>query len=97
MTEWKLFTNLPFRGLEREDIELVRLMYTMRLNKHRPPDIFNEAEEVLTTKYKLIDNPDVLLAKGDLLFAQCRFQECLSITTKYCVWLYVSGMSLTSF
>lgn len=58
------------------------MMYTLRLNKYRSGQDFERAEVILKGQYGLQDNPDVLLAKGEQLFAQCRFSDCLSVTRK---------------
>lgn len=80
--EWSFLDSLSFSGLEDADVEFVKLMYSMRLNKYRGGDAFDNAESILQKKYGLIDNPDLLLAKGELLFTQCRFAECLQYTRK---------------
>lgn len=80
--EWTFLNNLSFKGLHREDIEFVKLMYTTRLNKYRSTDDFHRAEQILQTKYELKDNADVLLSRADLLFAQCHFGDSLEMTTR---------------
>lgn len=80
--EWGFLEGLPFNGLHGDDIELVKMMYTMRLNKYRPPEVFVEAEAILCSKYGLKDNPDLMLSRGEMLSAQCRFAECLQVTNR---------------
>lgn len=80
--EWSFLERLSFSGLHSDDIELIRLMYTMRLNKYRSGEVLLRAEEMLRNKYNLGDTPDILLSKGELLFAQSRFADSLEITTK---------------
>lgn len=74
--------SLQYNGVHHDDVELVKLMYTMRLNKYGSVDVLMKAEETLRTKYNLGDTPDILLSKGELLFTQSRFTECLEVTTR---------------
>lgn len=57
-----------------------KMLYTTRMSKHEGQDSFATAIENLSTHYKLGSNPDILLAKADLLFVQCRFREALILT-----------------
>ncbi|KAJ3168344.1 anaphase promoting complex subunit cdc16 [Geranomyces variabilis] len=59
-----------------QDAEFVRLLYQSRAGP------FEEAQlKELETTYKLAGNHDVLFRRAEALFAQCRFSECIEITT----------------
>ena len=66
---------------EAEPAEYVHMLYQTRLSKYRNPRAFNTAVESLSSHYGLANNPDLLLARADLLFTQCRFKDALSITS----------------
>lgn len=66
---------------EEEPAEYVHMLYQTRLSKYRNPRAFNTAVESLSSHYGLADNPDLLLARADLLYTQCRFKDALSITS----------------
>jgi anaphase-promoting complex subunit 6 len=36
--------------------------------------------DTLATHYRLKDNPDILLARADIFFTQCRFRQALEVT-----------------
>ncbi|MCJ1293348.1 anaphase promoting complex subunit cdc16 [Xylographa carneopallida] len=86
--EWAFLESLDFDSISAEDAstsqeaaQFVKMLYTTRLSKYKNPAEFNNATETLSTHYRLAQNPDLLLAKADLLFTQCRFKEALAITT----------------
>lgn len=86
--EWKFLEDLDFDSItadnastSQEAAQFVKMLYTTRLSKYKNPAEFNNATETLSTHYRLADNPDLLLAKADLLFTQCRFKEALAVTT----------------
>ncbi|KAL1879069.1 hypothetical protein VTK73DRAFT_7395 [Phialemonium thermophilum] len=64
-----------------EPAEYVHMLYQTQLSKFRNPRAFNTAVESLSTHYGLADNADLLLARADLFYTQCRFQDALSITS----------------
>ncbi|KAK4225888.1 anaphase-promoting complex subunit cut9 [Podospora fimiseda] len=66
--------------IECEAGEYVQMLYQTQLSKYRNPAAFNTAIESLTTHYGLGENADILLARADLLYTQCRFKEALQIT-----------------
>ncbi|KAK4461991.1 anaphase-promoting complex subunit cut9 [Cladorrhinum samala] len=66
--------------MECEPGEYVHMLYQTQLSKYRNPGAFNAAIESLTTHYGLEDNADILLARADLLYTQCRFKDALRIT-----------------
>ena len=86
--EWKFLESIDFDSIaadnastSQEAAQFVKMLYTTRLSKYKNPSEFNNATETLSTHYRLADNPDLLLAKADLLYTQCRFKEALAITT----------------
>lgn len=64
----------------QEAAEFTRMLYTTRLSKYRNPAEFTTAYDSLSTHYQLASNPDLLLARADLLFTQCRYRDALDIT-----------------
>lgn len=86
--EWEFLESLDFDSIiasdtstSQEAAQFTKMLYTTRLSKYKNPDEFSHAAETLSTHYNLAENPDLLLAKAELLFTQCRFKEALSITT----------------
>lgn len=86
--EWQFLESLDFDAISADDssssqeaAEFTKMLYTTRLSKYKNPAAFTTATETLSTHYNLASNPDLLLAKADLLFTQCRFKEALSLTT----------------
>lgn len=86
--EWAFLESLDFDSISPEDsstsqeaAQFAKMLYTTRLSKYKNPTDFNNASETLSTHYNLASNPDLLLAKAELLFTQCRFKQALSITT----------------
>ncbi|KAK9494458.1 hypothetical protein V1508DRAFT_412476 [Lipomyces doorenjongii] len=78
--EWEFLSSLRFDG--NEDGELVKLLYTTKLNKYYNTNRFFEAEQQLQTKYNLEENSDLIQSRGELLFVQCRFRQCLELCEK---------------
>jgi anaphase-promoting complex subunit 6 len=64
-----------------EPADYVHMLYQTRLSKYRNPRAFNTAIETLSTHYGLAANSDLLLARADLFYTQCRFRDALSITS----------------
>ena len=91
--EWKFIETLNFDtinvsnnpSLSQEAADFTRNLYTTRLSKLTKPDDFANAIETLSTHYGLANNPDILLAKADLLFTLCRFREALALTSSVLV------------
>ncbi len=86
--EWAFLESLDFDSISTEDsstsqeaAHFAKMLYTTRLSKYKNPTDFNHASETLSTHYNLASNPDLLLAKAELLFTQCRFKQALAITT----------------
>ena len=66
--------------MEDEPGDYVHMLYQTQLSKYRDPRAFNTAVESLSTHYSLERNADVLLARADLLYTQCRFKDALALT-----------------
>jgi anaphase-promoting complex subunit 6 len=87
--EWKFLDSLNFDtinvsnnpSLSQEAAEFTKTLYTTRLSKYTKPEEFARATETLSTHYSLGKNPDILLAKADLMFTHCRFREALALTS----------------
>lgn len=86
--EWQFVESLDFDAIQvagdasssQEAAEFTKMLYTTRLSKYRHPAAFTTACETLSTHYNLASNPDLLLARADLLYTQCRYKDALAIT-----------------
>lgn len=76
--EMDLISHLSFDDAD-DNAELVKLLYTTQLNKYKNVRTFENAERRLRDEYSLEGNSDLLLSKSDLLYVECRFQDCLEI------------------
>ncbi|KPI37824.1 Anaphase-promoting complex subunit cut9 [Cyphellophora attinorum] len=65
-----------------EAADFTKMLYTTRLSKYTSPGILAHATETLSTHYNLASNPDMLLARAEMLYTQCRFHQALAITTE---------------
>ncbi|KAF2746095.1 TPR-like protein [Sporormia fimetaria CBS 119925] len=87
--EWTFLESLNFDmiqvdnnpSLSQEAAQFTKTLYTTRLSKYSRPREFTEATETLATHYNLAENPDILLAKAELLFTNCQFRNALNLTT----------------
>lgn len=79
--EWEFITQLNYRDADDND-ELIKLLYSSRLNKYFNVHKFDEAESILRQEYDLGDNSDILLARADYLYVQCNFDDCLAVCEK---------------
>lgn len=87
--EWKFLDSLDFDtinvadnpSLSQEAAQFTKTLYTTRLSKYTKPEEFANATETLSTHYNLGANPDILLAKADLMFTHCRFRDALALTS----------------
>lgn len=87
--EWQFLDSLNFdtinvsnnTSLSQEAASFTKTLYTTRLSKYTKPDEFANATETLSTHYNLGNNPDIVLAKADLMFTHCRFREALALTS----------------
>lgn len=88
--EWEFLESLDFDSIavghdsssSQEAAELTKMLYAARLSKYTNQAEFTAAVETLSTHYKLSSNPDILLAKADLLYTQCRFSDALALTDR---------------
>jgi anaphase-promoting complex subunit 6 len=86
--EWQFLESLDFDSISvvgdmassQEAAEFTKMLYTTRLSKYRNPGSFTTACETLSTHYNLGANPDLMLARADLLYTQCRYKDALAIT-----------------
>ena len=86
--EWDFLESLDFDSIRlagspatQEAAQFVKMLYTIRLSKYKNPTDFTNARETLSTHYHLAENQDILIAKADLLFTQCRFRDALAMTS----------------
>lgn len=79
--EWQLLNDLKFDELDNNS-ELIKHLYTTRLNKYINLDKIRDAELLLNEDYALQENTDILIANAELLFTQCKFTKCLEICEK---------------
>lgn len=87
--EWQFLDSLDFDSIQmkgdaaassEEAAEFTKMLYTTRLSKYRNPAAFETAYDSLSTHYRLGTNPDLQLARADLLYTQCRYRDALTIT-----------------
>ncbi|KHO00290.1 anaphase control protein cut9 [Metarhizium album ARSEF 1941] len=86
--EWQFLESLDFDSISvsgdvsssQEAADFTKMLYTTRLSKYRDPAAFETAYDSLSTHYHLSTNPDLQLARADLLYTQCRYQDALAIT-----------------
>lgn len=71
----------PDPAIAQEAADFTKMLYTTRLSKYSAPNILSDATETLSTHYNLAENPDILLARAEALFTQCRFAEALELTS----------------
>jgi anaphase-promoting complex subunit 6 len=89
--EWEFLESLDFDSIlvpqgadsdaAQQTAEFLRMLYMTRLSKYKNPTEFSTAVDTLSTHYRLSKNHDIILAKADLLFTQCRFTAALELTT----------------
>ncbi|OTB07798.1 hypothetical protein M426DRAFT_53007 [Hypoxylon sp. CI-4A] len=86
--EWQFLDSLDFDAIHvssdpsasQEAATFTKMLYSTRLSKYRNPQAFKTADETLSTHYNLSSNPDLLLARADLLYTQCKYKDALAIT-----------------
>ncbi|EXK45655.1 anaphase-promoting complex subunit 6 [Fusarium oxysporum f. sp. lycopersici 4287] len=86
--EWQFLESLDFDSIHvsgdvsssQQAADFTKMLYTMRLSKYRNPAAFETAYDSLSTHYHLASNPDLQLARADLLYTQCRYRDALNIT-----------------
>lgn len=87
--EWQFLESLDFDSVtvsadassSQEAADFTKMLYTTRLSKYRNPAAFETAYESLSTHYHLAANPDLQLARADLLYTQCRYRDALAMTS----------------
>ncbi len=87
--EWEFLQSLDFDSisitgdadLSQEAADFTRMLYSTRLSKYRDPEAFTAASESLASHYNMASNPDLLLARADLLYTQCRYRDALDVTS----------------
>ncbi|KAI7651286.1 anaphase control protein cut9 [Hortaea werneckii] len=65
-----------------EAADFTRNLYLTRLSKYSRPEEFTTAIETLSTHYALSNNPDILLAKAELLSTTSQSTRALTLTTQ---------------
>ena len=65
-----------------EAADFTRNLYLTRLSKYSRPEEFTTAIETLSTHYALSHNPDILLAKAELLSTTSQTTRALTLTTQ---------------
>ncbi|KAF0472761.1 ApcC hetero-tetramer Cut9-Hcn1 [Gigaspora margarita] len=79
-----LFNSLKFdEQLEYEEAYFIKMDYISVLKKYDHVTEIQEARTELENKFRLSNNADILLSHADELYTQCRFKECLEVTTNY--------------
>ncbi|PHH83789.1 hypothetical protein CDD82_2661 [Ophiocordyceps australis] len=87
--EWSFLESLDFDSisvsgdvsLSQEAAEFTKMLYTTRMSKYHNPETFETAYDSLSTHYNLASNPDLQLARADLLYTQCRYKDALALTS----------------
>ncbi|CAG8520112.1 10989_t:CDS:2, partial [Cetraspora pellucida] len=80
--EWDFVHSLKFdEQLEYEEAYFIKMNYISMLKKYEHVTEIQEARSELENKFRLSNNADILLSRADELYTQCRFKECLEVTT----------------
>lgn len=77
--EWELLNSLDIESNLGENGDLVRAFYTTRLSKYIEVNRYEEAKTKLSDEYNMSQNTDVLQSEADLLFIQCKFDQCIKV------------------
>ncbi|KAF3932712.1 hypothetical protein ABW19_dt0204067 [Dactylella cylindrospora] len=85
--EWQFIDEIDFDSMAvsvggaqgEATAQFLKALYTTRLSKYRNNSKFDDAINMLSTQYPLSDNHDIILAKAELLYTQCRFEESLKL------------------
>ncbi|KAF0496170.1 ApcC hetero-tetramer Cut9-Hcn1 [Gigaspora margarita] len=82
-SEWDFVNSLKFdEQLEYKEAYFTKMNYISMLKKYEHVTKIQEARSELENKFRLSNNADILLSHVDELYTQCRFKECLEVTTK---------------
>ena len=76
--EWELLDSLDFSGLGDNET-MVRGLYTLCCSTFANKVRVEAARQVLCDEYNLGDNSDVACCDADLLYRECRYNECLTL------------------
>nr|POE87599.1 anaphase-promoting complex subunit cut9 [Quercus suber] len=87
--EWDFLDSLNFESISldtndsdiQEAADFTKNLYMTRLSKYVRPEEFSAAMETLSTHYQLSENPDILLAKAEILSTSSRFEPALALTS----------------
>lgn len=93
VVEWEFVQGLAYREQTQEDADFVQLIYTSQLRKYKHAEEHTLTRRRLVQEFGLSDNPDVLFSFADALYAQFRWADCFSITTRSDCFLNPSQMS----
>ncbi|KAK0551568.1 anaphase-promoting complex subunit Cut9 [Tilletia horrida] len=85
--QWRFISALEYSaqaGEHPEDAEFIRHMYTSRLPKRDAEHLesASQARASLVQKFKLQDNADVLWSLAEELFAQMRYADAFTVTSR---------------
>lgn len=80
--EWNFVQGLAYASQAPQDSQFVQLIYTSRLRKYKHATEHTLTRQRLVDEYGLGDNPDVLYSFADALYANFRWADCFTITTR---------------
>ena len=75
--------GLAYKEQTPEDADFVQLIYTARLRKYKHAEEHALTRRRLADEFGLSDNPDVLFSFADALYAQFRWADCFTVTSRY--------------
>jgi anaphase-promoting complex subunit 6 len=82
-SEWEFIQGLAYSSQTPQDAQFVQLIYTARLRKYKHATEHALTRQRLVEEYGLGDNPDVLFSFADSLYANFRFADCFTITSRF--------------
>lgn len=83
IAEWEFVNSLAYRAqLAEDEAEFVRLMYLSKLRKDAHLAEISAVRQVLSEKYGLSGNCDVLVGLAEELFAGYKWEDCYAVTSK---------------
>ncbi|KIO34707.1 hypothetical protein M407DRAFT_63985 [Tulasnella calospora MUT 4182] len=80
--EWDFVQGLQFKQQVPDDADFVRLVYTIRLKKEKHVAEMALARQRLVEEYGMGENPDVLFAFAESMYAQYRWEDAFAITAR---------------
>jgi anaphase-promoting complex subunit 6 len=93
--EWEFVQGLAYKEQTPDDADFVQLIYTARLRKYKHAEEHALTRRRLADEFGLSDNPDVLFSFADALYAQFRWADCFTITSRYPVIPLYSSLGKT--